>query len=49
MIHLLGGALMTKNGQGTFFQNIDAMHWSVNLQMVENSFHGEGIPHEILL
>ena len=26
MIHLPGCALMAKNGQGTFFQNIDAMH-----------------------
>ena len=26
MIHLLGCALMAKNGQGTFFQNIDVMH-----------------------
>ena len=26
MAHLPGCALMAKTGQGTFFQNIDAMH-----------------------
>ena len=48
MIHLPGGAFMAKNGQGTFFQNIDAMHCIVNLQMFENFFHAiASIPNEI--